>query len=150
MHIPREQNAWADELCHVAMRKKEAGSIHNLDITMIDNVKEVSDQVFITKHQNNSRQPVEVCKICKTITEELQCWGCNRFYHKKCIKATEYPQRRGPWHCKNCKQWFGLIGTRDITLDETLLKYLSHGELSDTTATNARILKTANYVNMDN
>lgn len=41
------------------------------------------------------------------------------------------------------------MNTRDITLDEEVLNYLSHGELGNSQATTSRILKTSLYISMD-
>lgn len=38
---------------------------------------------------------------------------------------------------------------RDVTLDEDLLNYLSHNELSGSQAINARIVKSAKYLSLD-
>ena len=88
------------------------------------------------------------CEECKQVNGELECWTCGKFFHHSCT-GDNYPTRRGPWHCQKCKEWHEHLGTRDILLDEPLLRYLSHEEVPTSTATAARVLKTSKWIHMD-
>ena len=52
----------------------------------------------------------------------------------------------GPWHCKVCLRVHKIRGTRDITLDKLLIRYLAVGEKPHTHAQLTRVLRAAEYV----
>jgi hypothetical protein len=65
------------------------------------------------------------------------------------MEDEELPNRRGPWHCHQCRIKFDRMQVRDLTLDEDLLKYLSHDELPRDHIKCARILKASRFMKLD-
>ena len=57
----------------------------------------------------------------------MQCWGCAGWWHAKCLELA--PEYRGPWFCMACLAHFIKMGTRDVLLDEELVRYLALGKL---------------------
>jgi hypothetical protein len=88
--VPREQNTWADRLCHIAEHRKGDG------IVML-NGKKIDNELFQTEddlvgykgHADTGGS--SVCKKCGDYTEELCCWGCGKHYHYTCLSAKDYP-----------------------------------------------------------
>ena len=78
--------------------------------------------------------PVEHTERCHECGGEevpgrfMACGACDLVNHRGCLPAGEVPQRRGSWHCKECLVRLEKEGERDLTLDEPLLRYLSHAE----------------------
>ena len=58
----------------------------------------------------------------------LRCGGCGVHLHRRCVGPTWTRLRSGPWHCRKCLHRFMTEGKADVTLDEELMRYLSHGE----------------------
>lgn len=54
----------------------------------------------------------------------MQCNSCGGWWHPHCLGKSG-PVHRGPWHCAGCLVYHRAAGTRDITLDQPLLKYLA-------------------------
>lgn len=65
------------------------------------------------------------------------------------MAASYLPQRRGPWHCGPCLSALADKGTQDITLDEKLLRYLSHSEKPPDPREELRVERASKFISMD-
>jgi hypothetical protein len=79
----------------------------------------------------------------------LWCEGCLSGMHRSCVAVDTLPTRRGPWYCHMCRHIYREKGLMDITLDEAILRYLSHGELPKDVRQEDRVRRAANFAELD-
>lgn len=99
----------------------------------------------------DAERNIRNCHVCKLVVNGnfKECWGCTKIVHNECIKRREKVLPRGPWHCTNCYSFHKKRCTRDITLDQELLRYVVLGELPDTMAAKSRVTRHAQYIKID-
>lgn len=94
------------------------------------------------------------CRICRgsSTTDAnrlMECAGCDRWQHTRCMPSKALPLRKGPWYCKHCKLRYHQSLLRDVMIDEALLCHLSHREAPRDAGEYARVLKASRYLTMD-
>ena len=151
-HVPRENNQWADWLTRVAHHKKADGQMG--DVTgEADWDGEPPDEgtVLCGMFSEGSEEGTNNCRRCQVAIRgaPLSCWGCHNLYHRTCLDALEMPMRKGPRHCSACRVRHRQRGTRDITLDESLLTYVALSRLPGNPQEAARVTRHANWVSID-
>ena len=145
--MDRSQNAWADWLSKEALRRQEDNQVHS-EGEIVSGLGIGTDLNAFTAEGNSVPSN---CKICKLVVKEnaVECWGCDRLYHRRCIAWRETLPQRGPWHCKSCTAYHRKRCTRDVTLDKELLKYVINDELPESMAAKARVARSGKYVVVD-
>ncbi|CAH0550662.1 unnamed protein product [Brassicogethes aeneus] len=55
------------------------------------------------EEEENGALKVELCKLCGSGGELLNCDTCSIFYHRECVSPPLRRMPRGPWTCSSCK-----------------------------------------------
>ena len=95
--------------------------------------------------------PMKACVECKQemdSTEGAQCQSCGGRWRPTCIVAAR-PEGHCPWHCPPCWLFHRAAGTRDVTLDQPLMRYLGTGVVPQDDTKRLRVEGAASFVHLD-
>ena len=163
-HVPHMENSWADWLANM-------GRLHGQDVDLWDLVDvvpwgeaaprdlsppstgdhaHVDSQLAVRDAPEPPPADMECCRECSQwapCNGLRQCHSCGGWWHPTCVQVP--PAHHGPWHCDACCRYHRAAGTRDVTLDASLLRYLALGELPADRVARRRIRGAARYTTLD-